>query len=175
MFALKGRATSGRRTGRVLRGAMNRNITRRVVWGALNRTKWRGRTNRMKVMKGPSRRRNSTIGDTSSGGERMGRFIQNPTKVGRDWDDWRKMSRGNGGGGTTRGFWSYPAKAGPKHHLMTTGSCFGARAIVVVIAQDLEAVVAGDLHTTPAWDEMRGADEEARHTLRAPVNYWTNV
>ena len=66
-------------------------------------------------------------------------------------------------------------KAGPKHHLMTTGSCFGARAIIMVIAQDFEAVVAGDVNTTSAWDEVRGADEEARHTLCAPVNYWTDV
>jgi hypothetical protein len=64
---------------------------------------------------------------------------------------------------------------GPKHHLVTTGSCFGARAIIVVVAQDLEAVVATDLPTTPAWDEMRGADEEARHTFCTPVNYRTNV
>ena len=103
------------------------------------------------------------------------RIIRNPTKVGRDWDNWPKMGGRDGGGGSTRGFWGYTAKAGPKHHLVTTGSCFGARAIVVVVAQDLKAVVAGDLHTTPAWDEMRGADEEARHTLCAPVNYWTDV
>ena len=102
-------------------------------------------------------------------------IIRSPTKVGRDWDNWPKMGGRDGGGGSTRGFWGYTAKAGPKHYLVTTGSCFGARAIVVVVAQDLKAVVAGDLHTTPAWDEMRGADEEARHTLCAPVNYWTSV
>ena len=45
-------------------------------------------------------------------------------------------------------------QGGPKAPPRDDGSCFGARAIVVVVAQDLKAVVAGDLHTTPAWDEM---------------------
>ena len=85
------------------------------------------------------------------------------------------MGRRDGGRCTPGGLGGYAAKAGPKHHLTTAGSCFSARAIEMIIAQHLHTVEAGDLSTAPTRDEVRRTDEETRHTLRAPVNHRTGV